>query len=72
MGNRKTNFSRPEIDEELSHDKISIYRELKRNTSDRPNQENDKAKQRKLGAEKAMKMNSQMIELIEEKLKIDW
>ena len=73
--NRKAGFSISQIADELGRNKSSIYRELKRNSGDRgyrPKQANNKAQQRKFEAKKAKKMTAEFIELIEEKLCLDW
>lgn len=65
----------PEIADELGRHKSSIYREIARNTGDkgyRPKQANNKAKQRKSKAEKAIKMTVDLIDIIEKKLEIEW
>lgn len=73
--NKKAGFSVPEIADELGRHKSSIYREIARNTGDkgyRPKQANNKAKQRKSEAEKAIKMTVDLIDIIEKKLEIEW
>jgi IS30 family transposase len=73
--NKKAGFSVPQIAEELDRNKSTIYRELERNSGDRgyrPKQANDKAKQRKLESTKSIKMTTELIDLIEEKLCLDW
>ena len=73
--NKKAGFSAPQIAEELGRHKSTIYRELDRNTGDngyRPQQAHTKANQRKSSANKARKMTYELVDLIEEKLKIEW
>ena len=75
LANRKAGFSISQIADELGRNKSSIQRELKRNSGDRgyrPKQANNKANQRKFEAKKARKMTAEFIELIEEKLCLDW
>jgi IS30 family transposase len=73
--NKKAGFSVPQIAEELGRNKSTIYRELEPNACDRgyhPKQANHKARQRKSESTKSIKMTAELIDLIEEKLYLDW
>jgi len=73
--NKKAGFSVPKIAEELDRHKSTIYRELERNSGDRgyrPKQASHKAKQRKSESIKSIKMTTELIDLIEKKLRLDW
>lgn len=73
--NRKAGFSIPEIAAELGRSKSTIYREIERNTGARgyrPKQANLKAQKRKSTSKKAVKMTAELIDVIEEKLCLDW
>jgi IS30 family transposase len=73
--NKKAGFSVPQITEELGRNKSTIYRELKRNAGDRgyrPKQANHKTRQRKSESTKPIQMTPELIDLIEEKLCLDW
>jgi IS30 family transposase len=75
LANKKAGFSVPQIAEELGRNKSTIYRELEPNAGDRgyrPKQANHKARQRKSESTKSIKMTAELIDLIEEKLYLDW
>lgn len=71
----KINFTQSEIASEIGVHKSTVNRELKRNVGNRgyrPQQAHNKALDRRLLAAKAIKMTQHNINLVEEKLLVQW